>query len=83
MSDLPSSTGWNSGYPTGFLFGIIDSFGVTLFFNEWSKSEKKKEVEGEFEQWGAFYLLIDNFFGYKNIGGAKEIVALLWLSGDI
>jgi len=32
---------------------------------------------------GAFYLFIANFFATQSIGGAKEIVVLLWLSGDI
>jgi len=30
-----------------------------------------------FLQWGAFYLLIANFFVTQNIGGAKELVVLL------
>jgi len=34
-------------------------------------------------QWGAFYLFIADFFATQNIGGAKELVVLLWLSGDI
>jgi len=34
-------------------------------------------------QWGDFYLLIANFFATYNIDGAKELVVLLWLSGDI
>jgi len=28
-------------------------------------------------QWGAFYLLIANFFATQNIGGTKELVVLL------
>jgi len=34
-------------------------------------------------KWGTFYLLIAEYFKPKNIGGAKELVVLLWLSGDI
>jgi len=30
-----------------------------------------------------FYLFIANFFATQIIGGAKELVVLLWLSGDI
>ncbi len=30
-----------------------------------------------------FYLFIANFFATQVIGGAKELVVLLWLSGDI
>ncbi len=32
---------------------------------------------------GAFYLFIANFFVTQIIGGAKELVVLLRLSGDI
>ena len=35
------------------------------------------------KQWGAFYLFIANFFAAQNIGGAKELVVLLWLGGNI
>ena len=34
-------------------------------------------------QWGAFYLFIANFFATQFIGGAKELVVLLGLGGDI
>jgi len=34
-------------------------------------------------QWGAFYLFISDFFATQIIGGAKELVVLLQLSGDI
>jgi hypothetical protein len=36
-----------------------------------------------FTQWGAFYFFIANFFATQIIGGAKELVVLLLLSGDI
>ncbi len=32
---------------------------------------------------GAFYLFIANFFATQIMVGAKELVVLLWLSGDI
>jgi len=34
-------------------------------------------------QWGAFYLFIVDFFATQIIGGTKELVVLLWSSGDI
>jgi len=34
-------------------------------------------------EWGTFYLFIANFFATQVIGGAKELVVLLCLSGDI
>jgi len=50
--------------------------------------EKKHALLPKFEnaykiKWGAFYLSIANFFVTYNIGGAKELVALLCLSGEI
>jgi hypothetical protein len=35
------------------------------------------------KQWGAYNLFIANFFAIKIIGGAKELVVLLRLSGNI
>jgi hypothetical protein len=35
------------------------------------------------QQWGAFYLFIANFFAAQIIGGAKDLVVLLLLSGNI
>jgi len=35
------------------------------------------------EQWRTFYLFIANFFATQIIGGTKELVVLLWLSGDM
>ncbi len=32
---------------------------------------------------GTSYLFIDNFFATQIISGAKELVVLLWLSGNI
>jgi len=34
-------------------------------------------------QWGAFYLFVADFFATQIIGGAKELVVLLRLSGGI
>jgi len=44
---------------------------------------KQSAFSYTFPQWWAFYLFIEEFFAAYNIGGAKELVVLLWLSGDI
>jgi len=32
---------------------------------------------------GAFYLFVADFFATQIVGGTKEFVVLLWLSGNI
>ncbi len=61
-----------------------------LFFQVSSLDQMKKEAKmlllsflSFYRQWGAFYLFIADFFATQIIGGAKELVVLLWLSGNI
>jgi len=35
------------------------------------------------DEWGAYYLFYCHFFALQSIGGAKELVLLLYLSGKI